>query len=255
MLAIEHKEKAIFLRCEEQEIVATIGSKEYHKDIEGNVDKIKRETNEQKMILIAAHEAGHAVTYAVLFGLSPVQIVANSSSGESDGWVGIHESVKTKEIISNIVCVYLSGVMAEQWVFGDKHRTSGCSHDVSQATALVATSIRQWAMNGRISKTINKHTAQDGSQLNYDIDETNDQIEQILQSEKHRSLKILKNNRSFYLSVVEALMKVKNKEITPEQFKNIAQSHGLDIKIQKPKETIYTNYKKRFANFSTDLKE
>ena len=245
--AVEQKVKSFRICADDDshELVAVIRGREYRRAIEGGIDKIKKEHNDQQIQLTSVHEAGHAVVYAALSGLAPLQIVANTSTENKDGWVGIHHTSYSKDSILQRVCVNLAGLAAEEWVFGDADRTAGCSNDVFYATQLIGSMIRQWAMNGRVSFSSNRY--QDGSPVNYDIEGTNEEIEQIMSQQKTRAIELLEQHRPFFETVVNALM---SGNVSPVEFQKIATQFGMDLKAKSAKETSYADYTGMYGRFT-----
>lgn len=227
-------------------LVAQIGDEEYSKTVEGSVDKIKKTFNANQVMLHSVHEAGHAVVYAVLFKLAPLQIVARSTDGETGGWIGTHKHGHSKTQIWKSIACLLSGLVAEEMIFGEQNRTTGCSSDIANATTYAASSIREWGMNGSVSLVVNKH--QCGVTANYDIGNTNADIEEILGKEKERGANILQKYKSLLGAVIETL--VREKELSPAEFQKLAASHGLTVDIQSAKTTVYDDYVVQFENAS-----
>lgn len=235
MVCLQHSE-------DREELIATIGGKEYCKSVEGSIDRIKKNYDKNRIALTAVHEAGHAIVYAELFNLAPLQIIANTSTDDVKGWVGIHKNCHSKDFVRIIICVNLAGLAAEEFIFGDGDRTDGCSLDIMYATSLAGHSIRNWAMNGHLSLRVNKH--QDGNVYNYDLDSTNGEIENILKEEKERASIIMKRHKTLFAAVTDAL--IQNKELSPQKFQALAKANSLDIDIKSAKETVYSDYVEQF---------
>jgi cell division protease FtsH len=157
MTSVQQQSARITIRAVGEELVATINRRKYYRPIEGSIDRIKKEKNAQQVMLTSVHEAGHAVVYALLFNVTPVQIVGNSVSENKDGWCGIHPCSFSKDSIYRRIATNLAGIAAEEWLFGDENKTAGCSLDLYAATSLAGHAIRQWGMNGKISVRSNRH--------------------------------------------------------------------------------------------------
>jgi cell division protease FtsH len=257
MKAVEHGVSEFLITCddESQELVVAIGEHEFRRTIEGGIDKIKKEHDIQQVQLTAVHEAGHAVVYAVLTNLTPLQIIANTSMENKEGWVGIHHSSFSKDSILQRVCTNLAGMVAEDWVFGDPDRTAGCSGDVYYATNLIGSLIRQWAMNGRVSYSSNRH--QDCNPVNFDIESTNAEIERIMSEQKERAKDLLERHRPLFEATVVALNDGTQGKlvgvISSVEFQAIAARFGTELEIQSAKETPYADYMGMFKQFTKSV--
>lgn len=241
LIAAEHGKSSVLLKhdFDAQELVIMIDGKRYSKPVEGGIDKIKKQFDVDEIMLNSVHEAGHAVAYAVLFRLAPLQVVARSTSSETNSaWVGIHENCRSRNYIRHNICIHMAGLVAEEMIFGEGDRTAGCSSDISQATCLAGYSIRDWAMNGLLSLHVNRH--QSSANANFEMDSTNEEIEQALRTAKDDCADILKKNRPLFEAVVGEL--VVHKKMSPSEFSELAKSHGLMVNIKTAKETVYTRY-------------
>ncbi|HDY87482.1 MAG TPA: AAA family ATPase, partial [bacterium] len=204
LFAIENKVNVVKLRHEGNFLIAQIGNKELKRKSEGGIDKIKSSHNAEKRVVISVHEAGHAIAYACLFNLSPVQIVSDVSSLGSDGFTGIHDIVPSKTSLLNKMCLYYAAQVAEEWVFGDDHKTAGCYGDINKATECAANCIRNFGMNEYVGEIVNPYSS--SANANYDIDKTNDQIEKMLKGQKERARQLLVDHKEFFLATVDQLV-------------------------------------------------
>ena len=108
-------------------------------------------TAEEKKI-IAYHEAGHAVTAAVLSKTDPVfkvtVIPRNRAMGVTQQLPEHEKYVFDQEYLTQRVAVLLGGRAAEELIFHSK--SSGAENDLKEATRLVRKMVSDWGM----SKTI-----------------------------------------------------------------------------------------------------
>jgi cell division protease FtsH len=249
LTALEHKQTAFTIRCQDDKLIANINQDEYRRVIEGCIDQIKKEHNVQEITLAAVHEAGHAVLYAVLFQLAPVQVIVNVSSNTKGGWVGLHTVSRTKESIHKQICVQLGGYVAEKLVFGDRWKTAGASTDLYTATLWMATAVREWGMNGTLSHVVNPNTHSE--QLSYNLGDSDTQIEKSLRSQQTNAEQILKQHKPFFMAVIDLLLQ--HNTITPEQFKQLAKNHGISIDLLNPKEVIYEDFAHKLRLFCNNI--
>ena len=81
-----------------------------------------------RMVVTVCHEAGHAVAYAVLFGLAPLQLTARAA-GDADGFTYRHAVHETSDSLRRLATVALAGGAAEELVFGAEHASAGRAAD------------------------------------------------------------------------------------------------------------------------------
>jgi cell division protease FtsH len=130
-----------------------------HKDIEESRDKVLMGTERKNLTItaeekkiIAYHEAGHAVTAAVLPKTDPVfkvtVIPRNRAMGVTQQLPEHEKYVFDQEYLTQRVAVLLGGRAAEELIFHSK--SSGAENDLKEATRLVRKMVSDWGM----SKTI-----------------------------------------------------------------------------------------------------
>lgn len=246
LAAIEHEENEFSVKYENKRFSSKIGIETFEYLIEGEIDKIRKSKNDEQRTITAVHEAGHSIAYADLFKLTPTQIVANSSSDNMGGYIGLHTMVSSKEILENQVVVLMAGMAAEEIVFGEQSRTSGSSQDILTATTIASDYIREYGMDGYASYIRNPYTSQ-LSAYNFDISESNAKIENMLQTQKKRATELLAQNKGFLIKIIDALLA--DGTIDLKEFKKIASKHGVDIEIMKPKDHLCKGYTDKLKEF------
>lgn len=246
LAAIEKKCKRVDISYADDHLIATIAGKQYKYKIECSIDKIKEENNEDEVVLTSVHEAGHAVAYATLFGLSPTQIVSSMSSSDSRGFIGLHEIRHSKADVYNKIICMMAGKVAEEFVFGQAYATAGAIGDIRQASELASAYFRDWGMGDGNAKVTNQYSdhALPG---NYDMANTNDAIEKFITKGKAGAREVINNNLDFFTATVDNL--VANGEIKPEDFRKLAAKHNIAIEVVAPKESILSKYSQKLKDF------
>ena len=248
LTALKRKENSISIKCEGDSLICQIGSSRVSKRIESPIDDIKKDKEENNKIITSVHEAGHAVAYASLFHIAPTQIIASTSSSDTDGYVGCHDINFSREYIRNLICIMLAGQVAEEQVFGEDQKTSGCSHDLSKATEMASKYVRCYGMDGYAGVHKSPYNAESliqNSILN--IDDIDKNLEQMIKDEKVRASQILSDLRPLFISLSETLMR--RGEVTPEDYVDMADKSGLKIKTQPIKNQIIADYISKFEKF------
>lgn len=245
-IAIENDIKNISIKYSRNHFIAKVGDKELKVKVEGDIDKIKKKNNIDRRAWVSVHEAAHALVYAIEFKTVPTQVVSNVSLNDLGGYVGCHGTVNSKEYILKNIRVGLAGMEGEKLVFGKNKTTGGSSSDLSEVTTSVAKMLRRYGMGENVSVKSTEYS-DEFNQYNLDIDDTNSAIEKILKNEQEKVVKILKDNKDFYIDLVDKLIECGT--VPNTTFKNIAKKYGLELNILSNKETIYHNYLDKFREF------
>jgi len=211
----------IKIKHENGYFVSEISGEVVRHEIPRVLDDIKSEQTENYRALVATHEAGHAMVYAMLFNCAPTQIVVNTTNYGKGGFIGVHRTLNSQDDISKTIMVTLAGRCAEVAVFGGKFRNMGASSDYSYATGLASQMVRDLGM-GESNATYLTPVVNKGSAL-HDVDRTDEEIAKIIDTLYEKTLELVEKNFLFLRDVINALL-VKS-SITPEDFKEIADKH------------------------------
>lgn len=125
-------------------LVGTVGESTITLPYSGPIDRIRNETVADKVANVGVHEAGHAVAYAVLFGLAPLQLTARVASSYAGGFTFPHQIYDTSSSIIDQVKVLLAGGLAEELAFGPGAASIGRNADRERATQLVIDFVRRY---------------------------------------------------------------------------------------------------------------
>ena len=131
------------------ELVAKLGKSEVRLPFTGRLDKVRERASLDAVANVSVHEAGHAVAYAILFGLAPLQLTSKVASTYAGGFTFPHDIHETKDAMLAKARVFLAGGLAEEIVFGPGNATIGRSHDREVATQLVSDYIRRFGFDER----------------------------------------------------------------------------------------------------------
>lgn len=110
----------------------------------------KRNTlTEQEKLVVAYHEAGHAIVTRLLANF-PVEKVTVNPAGGAGGYVlrtQKDHSLKTKKELFNEICLTLGGRAAEDLIFGADNITTGAQQDFKQATQIAYAMVFAYGMS------------------------------------------------------------------------------------------------------------
>lgn len=205
-----------------------VGGKNVKYKIPRVLDQIKESKSENHRALVAVHEAGHAITYALLHKASPSQIVASTTNYNSGGFVGYHRTLETIVDLKNSIICSFGGRCAELLVFGEENITSGASSDYKQATAIAAKIVRTYGLyDGNLGVT--KIEPQNNNYQKLNMVETDAMIEKILTECYNEAKTLIRANEDYLLKIANELMMTTR--IESEDFVKLSEEFIPDIKL------------------------
>ncbi|HEY8477141.1 MAG TPA: AAA family ATPase, partial [Chloroflexota bacterium] len=128
-------------------------------DLEEAMDRVlagparrSRLLSDQEKVLVAYHEAGHALAAHVLPHLDPVHKVSIVARGGSGGHTRLLASedrrLWTRSQLAEFLVFALGGLVAEELATGE--RSTGASDDLRQATAVARRMVAEYGMSARL---------------------------------------------------------------------------------------------------------
>lgn len=185
-------------------LVAELGERSKPLPAPLDISRVKQRAGADFRSLLAVHEAGHGLVYALLFGQPPEEIRINVASFE--GGYASFSGLKASSARNclDMVCVSLAGRAAEALVFGDAACTTGAEQDLKQATAGAARYVRHHGFGARLSRTDVSTDPEDN--VNTDVAPTNAAIEALLHEQYARARQLLQGRMAQFLVLVERLM-------------------------------------------------
>lgn len=169
--------------------------------------------------VLAAHEAGHAVT-ALAIGPDPVTRVSIVPRGHALGVTMMSPSqdrfVVDDAHLHSQLCILLGGRAAEQLVLGI--RTTGARDDLSRATQLARDMVCSHAMNDFGLMQVDDSSS---DQMRYAADR---RVQKILSEAMEKTIDLLSRNRQILDKMIEQLLKYE--ELDEESVKQIVQNNG-----------------------------
>lgn len=153
-------------------LIATVGRVRSEIPYVGRLDSVRQRNAADVVANVSVHEAGHAVAYAVLFGLAPLQLTARVASSYAAGFTFPHEIHETRGQLVDKIKTYLAGGIAEEIVFGDANATSGRSQDRVAATELTVDYVRRYGFDAEFQAvyTLELGYAMDKSATDPDVE-------------------------------------------------------------------------------------
>ncbi|ARU04392.1 hypothetical protein CCO03_06620 [Comamonas serinivorans] len=168
------------------------------------LDQLRKRAQPDFRTLLAVHEAGHGLAYALLNRCPPTEVRINVASFQG-GYASYTPRVaESRRMARDEVCVTLAGRAAEQWVFGADAVSTGAEQDLATATEQAARYHRHWAMGAQLSRVDVSHEAD--QHLNTEVAPSNAAIEATLQAEFARAQRLLAEAREPFQRLVRALL-------------------------------------------------
>ncbi|WP_423460763.1 hypothetical protein [Ottowia sp. VDI28] len=164
--------------------------------------------------LLAVHEAGHGLVYALLFQRAPLEIKINVVSFEGGYNSYAERKAWSRRNMLDDIGVVLAGRAAELLVFGEALCSSGAEADLRSAIRQAARFVRHLGFAGRLARTDVAH--EPNEHLNTDVHATNAPIEALLAEQMARVSTLLARHRDQLLSMVDELLA--QGSIPPERF-------------------------------------
>ncbi len=189
---------------ERRNLVVAMGASTHMDPISFELNSLKQGNDHNFRSLLAVHEAGHGLVYALLFEQVPQEIKINLASYSGGYSLFSKLAAESRRNILDGVCVALAGLAAEIIVFGKELATVGNESDLKFATKRAAQLIRYHGLGSTLSR-IDKNSDSDDP-VNTNIDDSNEAIEAILQEQMVRAKELLNGNRAVYLRVANCLV-------------------------------------------------
>jgi hypothetical protein len=223
-----------------QIISAEINGRRLEIPFVGRIDKIRQGNLADVVANVSVHEAGHAVAYVTLFGLSPLQLKSKVASSYAAGFTFPHEIYETKEHIVRKIKVFLAGGLAEEALFGEQNATVGRSNDREQVSMLAMDYIRRYGFDERFQTN---YTLEYGFAM--DKFATDKDVEQMVKGLVEETKELLEQNRAFLLHLSKDLHLKGSLEA--KEVAEIAAQHGHTAMIKEEGYLHLPGYKERLG--------
>ena len=120
-------------------------------------EKKDRVMSEKRKVLVAYHEAGHALVGALMPDYDPVQKISIIPRGRAGGltWFTPSEDrmdtgLYSRAYLENQMAVALGGRIAEEIIFGEDEVTTGASNDLQQVARVARQMITRFGMSDKL---------------------------------------------------------------------------------------------------------
>jgi cell division protease FtsH len=118
-------------------------------------EKKDRLMSEKRKLLVAYHEAGHALVGALMPNYDPIQKVTIIPRGQAGGLTWFMPTdddmgLTTRSHLKNMMAVALGGRLAEEVVYGETEITTGASSDLQQVARIARSMVTRFGMSDRL---------------------------------------------------------------------------------------------------------
>jgi cell division protease FtsH len=120
-------------------------------------EKKDRVMSEKRKVLVAYHEAGHAIVGALMPDYDPVQKISIIPRGRAGGltWFTPSEDrmesgLLSRSYLQNQMAVALGGRIAEEIIFGEEEVTTGASSDLQQVARTARQMVMRFGMSDKL---------------------------------------------------------------------------------------------------------
>jgi hypothetical protein len=191
----------------------------------GRLDKVRASATADVVANVSVHEAGHAVAYAVLFGLAPLQLTSRVTSSYAAGFTFPHAIHGTRAQLVAQIKVYLAGGLAEELVFGRNAATIGRESDRESATQLVLDYVRKYGFD-------EEYQANYTLQFAYEMDKkiTDTDAEKMLARLVGETVQLLAEHEELLRALAIELRAAG--EMKAPQVAEIASRFGVDVRVE-----------------------
>lgn len=218
-----HDIMAIDITVKKSKMCCDIAGKTFEVDIPTVLDNLRAKTDLDTRNVVAVHELGHAIVYAILFGVPPKQICVDSVSPYNNGFVVQHTLRENKEALLKQIQMCLAGRAAEEIVFGNSMASTGGEKDFEQATQWAWAYVGRYAFDGYVGYITQK--TNDNDFEIYNRDEIGKLTEGILKDAKNKATDIINQNIEMFKDMLRYLLK--HTKMGRDEFLEIAEKHGV----------------------------
>jgi Peptidase family M41/ATPase family associated with various cellular activities (AAA) len=191
----------------------------------GRLDKVRQRNVTDVVANVSIHEAGHAVVYALLFGLAPLQLTSRVASSYAAGFTFPHEIHETRDQLLSKIQVFLAGGIAEDIIFGEGNATVGRANDREMATQIAIDVIRRYGFDAEFQAFYGL----DGPYV-MDKSVTDSDIEKMVSRLAAATHELLAEQRDFLVALGSALQQ--DGKLDAPQVAAIAAEYGVPAEVK-----------------------
>jgi hypothetical protein len=204
---IEEELKSVKLEMAGDSVKATSGSTSKIFKVDMRLSEQRAQITDNFRTMVAVHEAGHALVYAIQHQCAPFEVkvnVASFAGGYVATTVPSPYKIETRESIQATLSVLLAGRCAEEMVFGKHNASNGAESDISTATSTASNYVRKWGFDAYIARVESGRA--DRISWITQIEETDGRIISLLEGAYDTATFTLRANTRYFVTIVKALL-------------------------------------------------
>ncbi|BDV03292.1 MAG: hypothetical protein HPPSJP_0130 [Candidatus Hepatoplasma scabrum] len=183
----------------------------------GGPAKVNNAMSQEEKILIAHHEAGHALIGLILKDAERVQKISIVPRGSAGGYVLMtpkkEKIIQTKAELNAKIVSYLGGRVSEEIFFGKDEITTGAYSDIQEATKIARKMIMEFGMSENLgaiqwdAKEMNAYGMYEKTSISGKISELIDkEIQELIDKSYKKAFEIISQNKEMIKLFAKALM-------------------------------------------------
>jgi Peptidase family M41/C-terminal, D2-small domain, of ClpB protein len=194
----------------------------------GTIEKVRNSQSLSQQWITAIHESGHALIYAMEFGVVPLQLKSRLASGDKAGFTMPHSINENQKNILSRIRVYLAGTLAESILLGEEKRSVGHETDLEEATRLASRYVRSLGFGD--NQAFTAKASANNYHFRTDVESTDEEVENIIKQQRKEALEILKENKEALENLSKKLFK--NGTLSPKEIKNILKKDNIESSVE-----------------------
>ncbi|WP_027123353.1 ATP-dependent zinc metalloprotease FtsH [Mesomycoplasma molare] len=234
-------EASILSVREKTEVITSVQIDEAIDRVMSGPAKKHRTITEEERIMVAYHEAGHAVVGIKIPGGNKVQKITIIPRGNAGGYnLMLPEQEKynaTKSELLATIASFMGGRVAEELIYGEKEISTGAANDIEKATKIARRMVTEFGMSslGPIqyeentgSPFLGRDYAKNMSfshKVGHEIDL---EVRKIISEAYEQAKNVISNNKELLELIKESLLE--NETIVAEEIEYIAKHMKLPVR-------------------------
>lgn len=204
---IEEGHPSVKLEMDGDSVKATSGSTHKQFKVDLRLSEQRAQITDKFRTMVAAHEAGHALVYALRHQCAPFEVkvnVASFTGGYMSTTVPSPYKIENRAATRAHLAVLLAGRCAEEMVFGADNASNGAESDIAAATNTASAYVRRWGFDDYIARV--ESAKADRISWITKISETDENIISLLENAYEVASHTLRSNTSYFITIVKALL-------------------------------------------------
>ena len=250
--AVINKINTIHVQYSNNNIVSTINGKTIYISISQALQEIRNKKNQSlnKKLLIAVHQAGHALVHVILYNKCPKQITINTTK-QNQGFIMPYTVFQNRELMLKSVTVLLAGRAAQEIIFGKQLVCAGSSSDIYKASNIITSMHNSIGMYNNIQTVYNQFTNQKSIGVG-NVKLNNDSISAEIKKCFTNANNIINNNIKLFIQLTQYLYI--NNKIESQEFQNICNKYFKDD-INTSDDIVINDYNIIWNTFKNKIQE